>query len=72
MFVALWNIGHKIVRVWQNARGQWQTEDFIADLKFPVGMTLGADGSLYILDMVDGVNGAPHQNSRIYRVQYAP
>src|SRR5581483_1419522 len=72
VLVALWNIGHKIVRVWQDASGQWQTEDFITDLKFPVGMTLGADGSLYILDMTDGVNGAPNLSSRIYRVQYAP
>jgi putative membrane-bound dehydrogenase-like protein len=72
VFVALWNIGHKVVRAWQAADGAWQTEDLVTKLKFPVSMTLGADGSLYILDMADGVDGVPGLSSRIYRLEYAP
>ncbi len=72
VFVALWNIGHKVVRAWRDENGKWQSEDFITKLKFPVGMTLGADGELYVLDMADGANGSPNLTSRIYRVEYAP
>lgn len=72
LFVALWNVGHKVVHVRRDQNGEWHSEDFITALQFPVGMTLGADGSLYLLDMADGASGAPDLNSRIYRVEYAP
>lgn len=72
ILVALWNVGHKIVRVSRDAQGKWQAADFITNLKFPVGMTLGANGELYILDMADGVDGAPGAGSRIYKVEYVP
>lgn len=70
LFVALWNIGHKIVRATRAADGNWHAQDFITNLQFPVGMTLGANGELYILDMADGADGSPNFNSRIYRLEY--
>lgn len=72
LFVALWNIGHKIVHVSQQPDGKYSAQDFITNLKFPVGMTLGADGSLYVLDMSDGVDGSLAPSSHIYRVEYEP
>jgi putative membrane-bound dehydrogenase-like protein len=70
LFVGLWSIGHKVVRVWRDANGTWLNEDFITNMQFPMGLALGADGSLYVLDMADGVDGGPGASSRIYRVEY--
>lgn len=72
IFVALWNIGHKIIRASRGADGKWHAEDFITNLQFPVGMTLGANGELYVLDMADGADGSSGFNSRIYRIEYVP
>lgn len=72
IFVALWNVGHKIVRAWREASGKWQKEDFMTNMKFPVGMTVGSDGALYVLDMADGVDGSTNVASRIYRIAYTP
>ena len=56
--------------LYQGADGNWHAQDFITNLQFPVGMTLGANGELYILDMADGADGSPNFNSRIYRLEY--
>ncbi len=72
LFVALWNIGHQVVRASRTADGKWQSQPFITNLLFPVGMTLGANGELYVLDMANPADGGDNSFSRIYRVEYAP
>lgn len=75
IFIALFEVGRKIVRAFPDASGAWQYQDFVTNLDRPVDLVQGADGALYVLDMNTGERrraANPDKPAVIYRVDYAP